>query len=190
MAMDVHTATQYLTSNPDLIDYFSNNANDLGMTAQQYANFHYNTFGANEGRTPGAAAGYVSPDSYLAQADSWVNQQGQAGTGLNPSLVYPSGFNLDTAKAWQPLQPGGASTPTTPQQNTGLTLADLNSWWSQQQAAQQNGIGSNANSLGQLFPRTNWGNYQTSGRGGRYFDPTSGKYQGLGNLPQTQTASL
>ena len=74
----------------------------------------------------------------------------------------------------------------------GLTLADLNNWWSQQQAAQQNGIGTNtsANSIGQLFPRTNWGNYQTSGRGGRYFDPTSGKYQGLGNLPQTQTASF
>jgi hypothetical protein len=52
----------------------------------------------------------------------------------------------------------------------------------QQQAQQEN--------LGQLFPRTNWGNYQTSQRGGRYFDSTSGKYQGLGNLPQTQTASL
>lgn len=39
-----------------------------------------------------------------------------------------------------------------------------------------------------LFPRTNWGNYQTSSRGGRYFDTTTGKYQGLGNI--TQTASL
>ena len=90
----------------------------------------------------------------------------------------------------QNYQSGAPSPAPMPNPQTGLTLTDVESWWKEQQAAQQNGVGTDANSLSQLFPRTNWGNYQTSQRGGRYFDPTSGKYQGLGNLPQTQTASL
>ena len=37
--------------------------------------------------------------------------------------------------------------------------------------------------LGNLYPpRQDWGNFQTSNRGGRYFSPVSGNYQGMQGL--------
>ena len=116
------------------------------------------------------------------------------GAFYNP---HTSSFYFDNQVYNKPISAQQQQQPQQQQpQQTGLTLADLNTWWGQQQAAQNNGVNTsgstdtNANSLGQLFPRTNWGNYQTSNRGGRYFDATSGKYQGLGNLQAAQPASF
>jgi hypothetical protein len=125
-------------------------------------------------------------------AEDTRNQQYLQNWAYKPGMASSSPTTLSQVSQVAPTTP--TTTPQTQTTNTGLTLADLNNWWSQQQAAMQNGVspvgGSGANSLGQLFPRTNWGNYQTSGRGGRYFDATSGRYQGLGNLQAAQPASL
>jgi hypothetical protein len=132
---------------------------------------------------------------------NYANKQGWNSTTLdnlssylgNQTAAKPGNQALELAGTvnWGDSPTTGILSPIQQQQQQqGLTLADLDNWWKQQQAAQQNGVGTNPNSLGQLFPRTNWGNYQTSNRGGRYFDATSGKYQGLGNIAQTQTASL
>ncbi len=45
-------------------------------------------------------------------------------------------------------------------------------------------MGGGVGGLDQLSNRYNWGNYQTSNRGGRYFSPVSGNYEGLGNTKQ------
>ena len=116
-----------------------------------------------------------------------------SGAGMTPEQHY---YKYGVNEGLNPWASGGSTNTTNTtntantsnQQQGALTLGDLNSWWSQQQATLNNS--NNPNSLSQLFPRTNWGNYQTSQRGGRYFDSTSGKYQGLGNIAQTQTASL
>lgn len=122
--------------------------------------------GAGQMLTDMARRGYGAPQNVI---DSTINLVG-------------SGYTSTTSPTPQ--------TATQQQQQGGLTVDDLNNWWKQQQAATENGVTSSQSGLSTLYPRVNWGNYQTSGRGGRYFDPTSGKYNSMGNLYQTTTASM
>jgi hypothetical protein len=119
--------------------------------------------------------------------------------GENVQIGKPGSFDdrqtsrsMDAYNTTATIPPNPVTQPQP--QYQGLTLADLDAWWKRQQPAIQNGVttgGGTANqSLGTLYPRVNWGNYQTSGRGGRYFDPTTGRYQGLSGLYQTQTQQM
>ena len=145
------------------------------------------------GSTPATNTNNIGLDANRTQANSvrTTNNTGVIPTSQNPAT------NPNIGSTWGDVTTNGAQplTPQLPQQPTGLTLADLNNWWTgiqsnapwQQQANTTTG---SPTSIGQLFPRANWGNYQTSNRGGRYFDATSGRYQGLGDLQPAQTASL
>lgn len=74
----------------------------------------------------------------------------------------------DTAQPWITGQFNNWNTNNTPTTATNTTPT---------QNTQQ--------SLSTLYPRVNWGNYQSTDRGSRYFNPTSGNYQGLGNTITT-----
>lgn len=78
-----------------------------------------------------------------------------------------------------------------------LSMSDLSSWWNDtaqpwinNQFSSWNPTNStNTNGstntqqpgLSTLYPRVNWGNYQSTDRGSRYFNQSTGNYQGLGN---------
>jgi len=52
-------ANQYFANNSDVADEFE--ANTYGMSAADYAAFHYNNYGFNEGRTPPTGVAYKPP---------------------------------------------------------------------------------------------------------------------------------
>lgn len=99
--------------------------------------------------------------------------------GRNPYMVVDPDYQSYRASQTVTPQP----TPST--SSNYLTLNDLNNWWNQQknttQTTQTPSSGSPGTSLGTLYPRQNWGNYQTSNRGARYFDQGTGNYS-LSNL--------
>lgn len=151
----------------------------------------------NEGNENAAIALYN-----LAKTQYGFTDEQFSPFALNPNTNTP--FSAQHIANWANTQPTpvqqqpAPQQPATPSPTTGnyLTLSDLSNWWTgtaqpwmQQQwgKGQMSGGGDQSNGLSALYPRQNWGNYQTSNRGGRYFNPTTGNYQGL---QQAQTASL
>ncbi len=82
-----------------------------------------------------------------------------------------------------PQPPQGNDATQTPSY---LTLNDLNGWWTTAQADLSSLYGNNNNNgggtqdytqgLSTLYPRVDWGNYQTNNRGSRYFNSNTGTY--------------
>ena len=56
---ETSAANQYFATNSDVADEFE--ANTYGMSASDYAAFHYNNYGFNEGRTPPDGVAYKPP---------------------------------------------------------------------------------------------------------------------------------
>lgn len=85
----VDAATQaYFAANPDVAQYYEQNAGSLGMSADQFATFHYDTYGQNEGRS--------SPTADVSSGGG-----GNDGGG-SPPPASPPAFGLPTPTGYNP----------------------------------------------------------------------------------------
>lgn len=130
--------------------------------------------------------------------NSWGNTT--APTYQNPTSYAPSGYTPPAGN----YTPSGY-TPPSPTVDWSTQLKDLNDLWDQRftnlttlfgnfggnNTTTGSGSGSGGTQgVGELYDRVNWGNDQSSTRGMRYFDPTTGNYKGMGNLYSADQASL
>lgn len=149
-------------SQEELMKSFVASAND--KTAQNNAVSIDSTY------TPSTAS-IVNGNIQTTPNNAWVPPEPIAPDLKSPLLPPVTNHSIPTYTPDTSGGGGGGGTPTT----------SVNPGWSTG--------GSNVPALSELFPRVNWGNYQTSNRGSRYFDTMSGNYQGLSNLYQGNTSS-
>lgn len=139
----------------------------------------FSTLASQQGKTLGDIYNYVMPSSGLANANQVMDAYRSGnGSNLNSGLQQ---YYLPTTTQ-QSTTPPPTTTPASP----GLTMEDLSRWWTTAQDqlfnrfnTQMGGSMGNAGGdhLGNIYPRANWGNYQNTNRGARYFNPTTGNYQ-------------
>lgn len=149
-------------------DWFTNNS--LGSAISPYVNAAFNP---NISVNTSGKAVYTNPDG-----KQYTGAPSNAGGTLSYTPPVTNTNNTTNTN-------NGSTTGT----GTGLTTADLNSWWNNSilptlssqwnQYSNQNNTnntGNNNQGLSTLYPRVNWGNYQTNNRGANYFNSGTGNY--------------
>ncbi len=167
-------------------------------TPQTLLNMPRTTPVVTNNNTGGSGSGNVTttppPVDWTKGVEDWLNTNKTATFKQTQEMAKLLGGNLSDAGVFSYNNQGYVSptlnsrltTNNTSNTNNYLTSDDLTTWWNNLNRTNSGGNGSyGSDSLSNLYPRVNWGNYQGTNRGSRYFDTSTGNYQALGNMYQT-----